>query len=264
MSDRSVATAVFSLFVAFFSPDGVAAQDVTDWDIHREARGRAVMAYAQYDTGLGIGFRCIDGAFGAVISGLPPARAERRNLMIRFDADQAHSTGWTATTDRTVAVADLPAPLARQFRKGGPLRITVPREASNGADVVFEVDLPPSNQSIDQVLTECGRPVVDPRDAILEAVSEDGGPGGGVVWARAPRPTFPHTQYAAGFVVTTCLTTPDGRLSDCLNEMEHPPASRFGDAVLRASRDARVVSRQGVDSPIPVRRIAFRTLFATR
>lgn len=240
------------------------AQEARDWDLHRDPAQKASMAYAQYDSGLGIGFRCIDGAMGVVISGLPPSSQERRQLGMEFGDAPSRGTGWTSTTNGSVVVGDLPAPLARLFRKGGPLRLTVPRGAANGTDLVFVVDLPASNTSIDQVLTECGRPLIDPRDALLADTADEGALTGGVSWQRPPRPTYPRTNYAAGFVVTTCLTTPDGRLTDCLNEMEHPPASRFGAAALRATEAARVRNTQEADQPVPLRRIAFRTRFLMR
>lgn len=215
-----------------------AAQDTAagDWDLHRDDEG--VLAFTTYDSGLAIAFRCRDGAFAAVAAGLPPSRDSRRRLLLRLQDEEPRPSMWTATTNDTVAVADYPAPLARQFRKGGSLRLTVPDGAGEGRDLTHEVELPPSNAAIDAALTACGRPLVDPRDALLSAVDGEG-LSGGATWARRPRIIFPNTRYASGFAVLSCLAWSDGRLTDCIIESEHPHDGRFGEAALRGARNAR-------------------------
>lgn len=228
-----------------------------DWDLHRDRDG--VLAYTTYDSGLAIAFRCRQGAFAAVAAGLPSSREARRSLVLRFeDDDEPQPSMWTTTTNDTVAVADYPAPLARKFRRGGPLRLTIPGGASDGRDLTHVVELPPSNVAIDTALSECGRPLVDPRDALLEAV-EGEGLSGGATWARAPRVDFPSTRYAAGFVVLSCLAWMDGRLTDCIVESEHPHDGRFGEAALRGARRARVALPEG--SPPGPFRVGFYVNF---
>ncbi len=222
-----------------------------DWDLHRDPESGSLMAVTTWDTGFGLAFRCRQGSFAAVAAGLPPERGQRRRLMIRFRDERPYASMWTPTTDRSVAVADYPAMLAREFRQGGSLRITVPDGAADGRDLTYAVELPASNTAIDTVLTECGKPLVDPRDAELEAV-EGGGLSGGATWARAPRVRFPNTNYASGFAVVTCLARPEGRLTDCLLESEHPQDGRFGEAALRGARAARVAFPDG-PPPGPIR-----------
>ena len=66
------------------------AQDVpADWDVHRNTRTNVVMAFSVFDNGLGIAVRCIDGAYEALLSGLPPAgEDETRALGIAFGDDE--------------------------------------------------------------------------------------------------------------------------------------------------------------------------------
>lgn len=235
-----------------------------DWDLHRDERTRSFMAYTVFSNGLGIAFRCLDGSLGAVVSGLPPAREERQTLRLQFREDEAYDSGWTTTTDPTVAVGDYPAPLAREFRQGGELRLTVPRGAADGRNLQFAVELPPSSAAIDAVLTACERPLVDPRDAELDAIAENGLPYG-LTWARPPRPSYPSmSRYAAGFVVTSCITNPDGSLRDCQVEMQHPQDSAFGEATLRAIRRARVQNLETPGAPLPTVRVAFRSIYRMR
>lgn len=231
-----------------------------DWDLHRDPAQKMVLAYTTFDPGISLAFRCVDGSFAAVAAGLPPQRQARRSLRVAFRDEPAVETRWTTTTDRSVAVADYPALFARAFREGGQLKLTVPEGAGAGRDLSYVMQLPASNAAIDQVLTECGRPLVDPRDAELEAVGETGLIAG-FEWARAPRPTFPATQYASGFAVTTCMSRPDGSLGDCVIESEHPQNGPFGRAAIRAAERARVRLTENHDAPVPRRKIGFYTGF---
>lgn len=240
------------------------AQDASgDWDVSRDPAKKSILAYTQFDNGLSVAFRCIDGSFNAVIAGLPPSREDRRMLELAFRDDEAHRTMWSSTTDSTVVVGDFPAPLAREFRQGGALKVTVPRGAADGRHLRYDVELPASSAAIDEALTACDRPLVDPRDADLEAIGASGLTGG-VAWDQAPRPRYPSSRYASGFVVTTCVTTPDGRLRDCVVEMEHPHDGRFGKATLDAAERARVRNAEDRTQPVPVRRVSFRTHFRMR
>jgi hypothetical protein len=237
------------------------AQDASgDWDISRDPAKKTVLAFTIFDNGLSVAFRCIDGSFAAVIAGLPPSRADRRMLELAFRDGKARPTMWSTTTDNSVVVGDFPAPLARQFRQGGSLRLTVPGGAADGRNLRYDVELPASGAAVDEALTACARPLVDPRDAELEAIGASGLTGG-VAWDRAPSPRYPSSRYASGFVVTTCLTTTDGRLRDCVVEMEHPHDGRFGKATLDSARRARVRNAEDRTRPVPVGRVSFRTFF---
>ena len=237
------------------------AQDASgDGDISRDPAKKMVLAYTVFDNGLSVAFRCIDGSFNAVLAGLPPTREDRRTLELAFRDGPDRRTSWTSTTDSTVVVGDFPAPLARQFRQGGALKVTVPQGAADGRNLRYEVQLPVSGAAVDEALTACDRPLVDPRDAELEAIGASG-LSGGVAWDRQPRPRYPSTRYASGFAVLTCLTTPEGGLRECVVEMEHPHDGRFGKASLDAARRARVRNDADRTQPVPVRRISFRTFF---
>ncbi len=229
-----------------------------DWELNLEPASGALLAVTRYDSGLTIAFRCRDGDFAAVIAGLPASGSPRRNLTLAFRGEAATPSAWTTTDDPTVVVGDYPAPLARQFRQGGALRLTVPGAAADGRNLTYAVDLPPSAAAIDRVLTRCERPLTDPRDALLTAV-EDSGLSGGVTWARAPSVSFPSRgRYASGFAVVTCLAWPDGRLRDCVVESEHPHDGGFGRQAVRAAEQARVRLPDGADGP---RQVGFYTRF---
>lgn len=238
------------------------AQDASaDWDLAQDQRKNLLVAYARFDNGVSIGTRCADGGFEAVISGLPPAgRASTRPLRIAFGDDDLSDSRWGVATDDTIAISELPAPFARELRAGGRLRILVPNGAPDGRNLLYDLTLPASSSSIDQTLTACGRPLVDPRDAELEALEEDGVPRN-LAWAVRPRPNFPSTRYARGFAVATCVSNPDGSLRDCTIESEHPRDGRFGQAALAAVRRARLQNLAEPGAPLPVTRVLYKTHF---
>lgn len=238
------------------------AQDASaDWDLAQDQRKNLLVAYARFDNGVSIGARCADGGFEAVISGLPPAgRASTRPLRIAFGDDDLSDSRWGVATDDTIAISELPAPFARELRAGGRLRILVPNGAPDGRNLLYDLTLPASSSSIDQTLTACGRPLVDPRDAELEALEEDGVPRN-LAWAVRPRPNFPSTRYARGFAVATCVSNPDGSLRDCTIESEHPRDGRFGQAALAAVRRARLQNLAEPGAPLPVTRVLYKTHF---
>lgn len=237
------------------------AQDASrDWDVVRDPEKKSVLAFTTFDVGLTVAFRCVNGSLNTVIAGLPASLKDRRTLQLGFQDRPAYDSVWTATTDQSVVVGDFPAMLARDFREGGSLKLTVPGGAADGRNLRFEVELPASNGAIDEVLTSCGRPLVDPRDEIMEAIPDTGLPVG-LDWARQPRPSFPATYYANGFVVTTCLTAPDGSLRDCAVEMEHPHDSGFGRATLRSMRNARLRNTAQPGQPVPAQLVSFRLFF---
>lgn len=238
------------------------AQDASrDWDMMQDPRKKLLAAYTLFDNGLGIATRCADGGFEVVLINLPPAgRATSRPLRIAFGDDDLAETRWNVAVDDTVAVSELPAPFARNLREGGRLRIQVPNGTSDGRHLLYDLQLPASSESIDRTLTTCERPLVDPRDAELEALSEDGVPSN-LTWAVQPQPRYPSTDYARGFAVISCLTNPDGSLRDCAIETEHPRDGRFGEATLASARRARVQNLAEPGAPVPTVQVLYRTHF---
>jgi hypothetical protein len=259
-------TALISILVACLASPTIAQSppNEADWDMVRDPATKTTMAVLTTTTGVNMAVRCVDGAFNAVLAGLPVAAAgqEHRTLRLQFRNDDPFESRWTLTTDRSVVVADFPAAFARDVRDGGRLQITVPDGAGPGRNMRYDLTLPPSTAAIDEVLSVCGRPSVDPRDAATLDIGAGGLPEG-MTWARPPRPRFPATQYASGQVVLTCLVNPDASLSDCLIESEHPGDGRFGQAALRAMPQARVASRGETEGQYVRRMVALRVNFRT-
>jgi hypothetical protein len=237
------------------------AQDATDWSILRDARKKTVVAFTDFDSGISIAVRCVDKSYEAIIGGLPEIRGETRRLTLRFpNEDHDHEETWNVATNSSIAVSSFPALFARELREGGTLNLVVPQGAADGRNLRYVITLPPSPSAIDETLTACSRPLVDPRDAEVVDIGEGGLPDG-INWAQRPRPRYPNTNYARGFAVITCLSNPDGSVKDCVVESEHPQEAGFGAAALRGARDARLQSTTGNTGSIRSRLISFRTNF---
>lgn len=242
-----------------------AAQDASgeaDWDLVKDESKKATIAYVTTTTGLTIATRCMDGDYSALLAGLPAFETgqKTRALLLRFRDDPEREWRWNVTTDPTAAIADFPAPFARQLRKGGRLQVRIPDGAGSGRALRYDLMLPPSGGAIDHTLTACSRPVDDARDPNLSAISENGLPFG-ARWGRRINPRFPNTRYAEGFATVSCVAHPTGRLSDCRVEAQHPGDGRFGDAVLRAADDATIAYDVAPNVP---GLIAFRVNFIMR
>ncbi len=239
------------------------AQDVADdWEMVRRPERKTVFAFIPTSTGLTIGFRCVDGVYGAIIGGLPeaPRGARVRTLRIGVNDREAKPSTWSVTTDRTVALADYPSSMARGLREGGAVSVVIPGGGGEGRNLRHQLTLPASSAAIDETLTACGRPLEDPRDALLPEITESGLPDG-VTWARAPRPSYPRNNYAGGFAVVTCVVQPAGGVEQCEIESEFPDDAGFGRAALRSTRDARIVSPGETPGQYAPRMVGFRVSF---
>lgn len=250
------------LTIMAVSVPALAQDNIRDWDVHRDDRQKLHIVFSALDNGLTLAVRCADGNLQALLTGLPEpeARRETRTLQVAFGEDEFEHQTWNIAMNRAVALSERPAPFARKLREGGRLQIRVPGGAEGGRHLRYDLSLPASSAAIDDVLTTCRKPLVDPRDAQLRDLPEDGLPSG-VTWRQAPRPEFPVTRYARGFAVTSCLTSEDGRLRDCVIESEHPGDGGFGEAALRGIRPAIVnqpPSPDGVFRPVMVQ---FRSNF---
>lgn len=257
---KTLSLSALALVVAL---PALAQDQEQDWEMLRDPAKKTVVAYMPLTTGLSIGVRCTDNVLGAVIAGLPeaPRGQKTRQMVMIFGDGHAHPWRWNVTTNRTVAVADYPAPFARELREGGRLQITIPGGAGNGRALRHDLALPPSNAAIDEVLSACGKPTVDPRDALLPDIEEGGLPGG-VTWARRPSVSWPmNSRYGEGYAVVTCLANPDGSLSQCAVESEHPADGVFGGAALRAAGRARINSPNESPGALAPRMIGFRVNF---
>ena len=243
-----------------------ATQDAPgDWQIMSDPSKQALAAVVAFDSGIGVGVRCMRGGLGVILTGLPPQSGDRRLLRMGYDDQPLRDSNWVPTADPTAAVHEYPARIARRMRQGGALNIVVPGAGEGGRNLRYILDLPPSATAIESVLTACNKPLVDPRDAELDVTGPAGGLPANMRWTRAPSPIFPHEAefdgVRGGYAVVSCNTQTDGTLKACEVESEHPLGSGFGRASLAAVDRARVGWTRAPGAAVDVRRVAFRVSF---
>lgn len=261
MSARAL-TPFVALALALAS--AVQAQDVApDWDATNDPSRELTAASSSFSSGLSIAFRCRGNRYDALIVGLPLATGEieTRTIGMQFGEKPMRDARWNVGSNPGVLVSDLPARLAREFREGGQLQLLARGVGEGGANLRYVMDLPASGAQIDRTLEACGRPTIDPRDAEIADLGDNGLPGG-FSWANAPEPSYPRgPTFERGFATISCLNQADGRLRDCVVESEHPLDGGFGEAALRATRRARVQSTEDPRAVLPTRMVIYRTNF---
>lgn len=257
----SAAAAVLITSPGFAAQAQDAAPAGQDWVLAHVPERKAVVALAEFDNGVTLSSRCMDGVFEVTIHGLPEVRGESRTLRIGVGGDAPYASAWTVGSDRGAAFSRVPARLARELAKGGKLEIGVAGQRGQpGTRYVME--LAPSSSAIEQTLTACGRALVDPRDLDAGDEAESGLPAG-IDWDRTPQPTFPESvkgrSPTKGFVTLTCVTRATGRLEDCVVESEHPGGYNLGRSVRDSLARARVRSTDR-DTPLIDRRMIVFTV----
>ncbi|WP_248120376.1 MULTISPECIES: hypothetical protein [unclassified Brevundimonas] len=239
------------LSLAAASP--VLAQESTpqaeDWTLTSVPERKAVMATIDFTSGLAIAARCMDGVYDVLITGLPdaPRRDLSRELGIQAgDQTEPYTSVWTVGTQRNTAFSRLPAVVARDLAKGGKLQVIVPASPPNGRRTRYVMDLDTSSTAIEQTLTACGRPMVDPREARAREIDGNGQDGlpDTVQWQTVPRPTFPESVNGRspleGYVVLSCVLTDTGQMTDCQTESEQPAGYNLWRSVERSLPRARL------------------------
>lgn len=245
--NRTVALAGFVVLALSSAAGAQTAQTpVVDqnWVLTREARGDTIMATAPFSNGITVVARCSNGNFELLMAGLPEvprSQMERPLSLLVGDETVERPYQWTVAADSRVAFSRVPAQIARQLAQGGRLQVIVPG-APGERRTRYVMTLEQSGSAIEETLTHCGRPLVDPLDALVEG--DAGSLPTRVRWERGPRPVYPGVAMArgmSGVVTLRCLVNATGEHSNCAIESEHPAGQGFGQASLRAMEDARLM-----------------------
>ena len=223
------------------------AQDTAapqDWVLTRLREQEALIATAPFNNGITVVARCSNNVFALILAGLPEvngSEATRDLILLVGDETDERPYAWTVATDRTAAFSRVPALTARQLIRGGRLQIIVPAPPG-GRRTRYVMNLRPSESAVQETLTRCGRPIVEPDD---DSLSGDGkGLPDGLYWINVPRPDFPgsnvHRGMNGGSATLSCNIADGGRLTDCQVESEYPHGLNLGQAVRRTISAARV------------------------
>lgn len=240
---KSAMVAICAIMAAASSANAQSEPD--DWILTVVPDRKATIATIAFSNGLGLAARCVNGVYDLLITGLPdaPRAATSRELIIQVGDESTLKTSfWSVGSQSSAAFSRLPAIVARSLAKGGELQITVPATRDQRR-TRYVMALDPSSTALEQTLTACGRPLVDPRDDEREGEGQDGLPDG-LIWTRAPRPNYPDSVSGRlptmGYAALSCVTTAEGRATDCQMESEQPAGYGFGRAALNSLGAARL------------------------
>lgn len=216
------------------------------WVLTRVSEGDTVMATAPFSNGITVIARCAYHRLHLIVAGLPEpldaADTSRQLTLVFGDAPTERATAWYVASDRTAAFSRLPSSTTRRLLRGGELQIVVPAPPG-GARTRYVMSLGESVTELGEVLTHCGKPLVDPDDDLLQG---DGGNAlpGGLIWTRPPMVEYPratvHGTPSWGTATLRCNVTADGRPRDCDIESEFPAGFGFGQAARRGAGTARL------------------------
>lgn len=240
------------LFAAMASTFGGSDQDTpTDWGLIERPADQLTAAAVLFDGSLTLMVRCQGTDLEAVIGGLPPADTaySQRKMSYGFREDALFERTWWTGGHPSTVFSDVPARTARQWRQGGQVQVRAAPSAG-GPATRYVLAIPPSAASIDRVLTACGRPLIDPRDATTPDIAPS--VPAGFTWEQVPRMSYPPRaleRQIPGVVTLSCSVTDEGRLDACEVESERPSRQGFAAAALRAARGSRLI-RNG-DSHAP-------------
>lgn len=247
------------------------AAGAQDWDTSIDLRHKSIVAYVQFDNGLTLASRCVDGDFEVIVTGLSESPKDdlSRVLSVAVGDEPLAEETWSVGSTGTTAFSRLPAPFARRLAQGGSFQIGVPGRAGQPR-TRYVMELSSSSSAVEQTLAACNRPLIDPRDALLPRDASDGlaaAPADlpGIEWAVLPRPQFPMYRasgYAsAGSVTLSCEARSDGSIASCVVESEHPPKFDFASESVKAALRARLRLEDGAQGSMEGRVIVYSTTF---
>jgi len=206
-----------------------------DWTLTELPERKATLATADFDNGLVLATRCVDGVFEATIHGLPEIEGLTRTLQITAKDKPPYESQWIVGSNKTAAFSRVPIRFARALAKGGTLQIRVPAHRGS-RPIRYVLDLPPSVSAVEQTLVACNKSMVDLR---YDTMLDENTPGlpQSLIWETEPKFSFPFTNSQmmalVGYVTVSCGVSASLNPENCLIESEYPSGFNFGREVLR-------------------------------
>ncbi|HYC73536.1 energy transducer TonB [Brevundimonas sp.] len=242
--------AIVAAVIALVAAPANAQQPGDDWDLIVDESQDMMLAVVGYSSGQTLAVRCRDGDLELLLSGLPPLEGTTpqtleggtRRIEAAYSDGRVEAGYWFSSGDGSLVFSPVPRLDARRLRQGGALQLSVAVDADPTAPLRrYALDLPTDTANLDQVLAACdaGRP--EARDEMARwSIPPEAGVD---FWRRHPAPRYPETaaHLGSGFVVFSCISAGNGRLTDCRTEREsHHRRFRFGEEALKSLRDARI------------------------
>lgn len=147
-----------------FSPVSASAQNADDdWDFAQDAATSRTVALARYEAGQMIVAECQAGVLRAALVGLPATTETHYTVDARRADGRLDTQVWSAAPGQTTFLTSNAARDIRFLRGGGVFEI---HSAAGSAAVQATFDMPTQSANLDRVLTTCGWPLEDDRDAM--------------------------------------------------------------------------------------------------
>ncbi|MES2835536.1 MAG: hypothetical protein V4707_12600 [Pseudomonadota bacterium] len=140
-----------------------AQQADDDWDFAQDAATGRTVALARYEAGQMIVAECQAGVLRAALVGLPATTGTHYTVEARRADGRTDTQVWSAAPGQTTFLTPTAARDSRFLRGGGMFEI---HAAVGAPPVQATFDLPAQSANLDRVLTACGAPLQDDRDAM--------------------------------------------------------------------------------------------------
>lgn len=201
-----------------------AAQSDDDWDFFTDTSQNLTAASVEYSSGTVFVALCRSGSLELAITGLPQSAPGTAPYAVDLSGNRTETVFWTRRGDGTTLSTNGSGRLLRSLKPGG--RLTIASKPGASVPVRIQLDLPSSSNVVDTVLTTCGYPTTNARDA-LPSVEDFL-----ISWPRADMPDLVIERRAAPTfeVWINCLVA-DARLTACVSEHQAPAHPRDGQIV---------------------------------
>lgn len=224
------------------TPAVVQAQEADDWEYGEDLEKGIAAAVSRYDTGQAIVVQCRAGELSVVVQGLELGEG-RRDVRVARAGGRRDDQPWRAVAS-TAGGAEMPGRAARMLRGGGAVQF---RTLEGSPSARLGLELPAQSANLDRVLTACGRPLEDERDAFPVFLGEVDRASAQRALNRRDLRT-PGTEGPAAAEIT-CIVGDDLRLRDCLVHQSLPVGAMFGVEMAERMTGVLVVPADGQAAP---------------
>ena len=194
------------------------------WEAQPPSDMASSAAVLRWQTGAALAARCSEGVFSLLFAAVHDG--ERYPAHYRVDGGRWEHALWTPAARDRLFSSSAPARMARKVAAGGQLELRFTPEGE--PPVLYQLDLPSDHGALNAVISDCGLPLSDPRDALIMVENPQ--------WMSRPDGQDLARHYPGdvrqGDSAMLCTVNRAGRLEDCETTYETPPGRGVGDASL--------------------------------
>lgn len=212
--------ALFTALTAAVAVAGGAAAQT--WEAQPPSDLASSAAVLRWQTGAALAARCSEGVFSMLFAAVHDG--ERYPAHYRVDGGSWERIHWQPAARDRLFFSTTPARMARKIAAGGEVELRFTPEGQ--PPVLYQLALPTDHSALNAVVSDCGLPLSDPRDALV--VVED------PQWTHRPDGQDMARHYPGdvrqGDSAMLCIVNRSGRLEDCETTYETPPGRGVGEA----------------------------------